>query len=92
LRVRSYNFEVNGYEKKFASQSIFSNLCVVIGIALYAAGLVLAFAPMSSAAAEDNAAAELSQWAPPQTPGQWKVTGSMATARDEHTATLLPNG
>ena len=24
--------------------------------------------------------------------GQWKVTGDLVTARDEHSATLLPNG
>ena len=37
----------------------FLNPRVLIGFALYAAGLVLAFAPMSSATAGDNAAAEL---------------------------------
>ena len=30
--------------------------------------------------------------APAKTPGAWEVTGSMATARQYHTATLLPNG
>ena len=37
------------------------NRRVLIGCALYAAGLVLALAPMSSAAAGDNATAELNQ-------------------------------
>ena len=64
----------------------------LIGFALYAAGLVLAFGTISSAVAEDNAAAELNQSVPAQAPGRWRITGSMATARYSHTATLLPNG
>ena len=79
-------------KKTPASQSVFFNLGVVIGFALYAAGLVLVFAPISSAAAEDNAAAELSQSVPAQALGAWKVTGDLVTARELHTATLLPNG
>jgi len=47
---------------------------------------------MSNVAAEDNAAAELSQSVPTQPPGTWKVTGDLVTARYLHTATLLPNG
>jgi hypothetical protein len=77
---------------KSNSQSTFFNPRVLIGFALYAAGLVLAFAPMSSMAAEDNAAAELSQSVPAQAPGAWKVTGDLVPARYGHTATLLPNG
>src|SRR5437773_11655654 len=73
-------------KKKSASQSAFFNPRVVIGFALYAAGLVLAFAPMSSVAAE------LSQSVPAQALGQWKVSGDLVTARFGHTATLLPNG
>ena len=65
---------------------------VLIGFALYAAGLVLAFASMSSVAAEDNTAAELSQSVPAQASGTWEVTGDLVTARYGHTATLLPNG
>ena len=42
------------------SRSSFLNPRVLMNFALYAAGLVLAFAPMSTAVAEDNAAAELS--------------------------------
>jgi hypothetical protein len=41
-------------KKKSASQSASFNPRVLIGFALYAAGLVLAFAPMSSVAAEEN--------------------------------------
>ena len=29
---------------------------------------------------------------PAQAPGRWRVTGGLVTARDDHTATLLPNG
>ena len=65
---------------------------LLIGFALYAAGLVLALAPMSSAVAGDKAAAELSPSVPDQGNGRWRITGSMATAREFHTATLLPNG
>src|SRR4030095_16046522 len=79
-------------KRKSTSQSAFFNLRVVISFALYAAGLVFAFGVMSSVAAEDNAAAELSQSAPEQLPGTWKVTGDLVTARYLHTATLLPNG
>jgi YVTN family beta-propeller protein len=50
------------------SRIAFLNSRVLIGFALYAAGLVLALAVTSSAAAEDNAAAELSQSAPAQAP------------------------
>ncbi len=74
------------------SRLVFPNPRVLIGFALYAAGLVLAFGALGSAAAEDNADVELSQWAPAQPPGRWKVTGELVTARDGHTATLLPNG
>ena len=64
------------------SRLAFLNPRVLIGFALYAAGLVLAFGAMSSAAAGDNAAAELSQSVPAQAPGRWRVTGNLATARD----------
>ena len=74
------------------SRLFFLNRGVLIGFALYTAGLVLALAPMSSAAAEDNADAGLSQSVPAQAPGRWKVTGDLTTPRDYHTATLLPNG
>ena len=70
----------------------FLNPRVLIGFALYAAGLVLAFAPMSSATAGDNAAAELNQSVPAQAPGRWRITGDLVTARYVHKATLLPNG
>ena len=74
------------------SRIAFLNPRVLIGFALYAAGLVLALAPMSSATAGDNAAAELNQSVPAQAPGRWRITGDLVTARYVHTATLLPNG
>jgi large repetitive protein len=74
------------------SRLSFLNPRVLTGFALYAASLVLAFGPVSSAAAGDNAAAELSPSAPAQALGRWRVTGDLATAREGHEATLLPNG
>ena len=74
------------------SQLTFRNPRVVIGFALYAAGVVLAFGAMNGAAAADSADVELSQSVPAQAPGRWRVTGFLNTARGEHTATLLPNG
>src|SRR5258707_1149719 len=65
---------------------------ILIGFALYAAGLVLALAPMNSGVAGDKTAAELRAPVPAQAPGRWKVTGSMANARESHKATLLPDG
>jgi len=77
---------------KYSSSRLrFLNPRVLIGFALYAAGLVFAFAHMSSAAAEDNAAAELSVSVPAQATGMWTATGDLGTPRDYHTATLLPN-
>src|SRR5215467_3023101 len=78
--------------KKSAFQCAFFNPRVVIGFAPYAAGLVLAFGPMRSAIAGDNATAELSPSVPAHAPGRWKATGDLVTARSNHTATLLPNG
>ena len=77
---------------KSNSRSAFFKPRVVIGFALCTAGLVLAFASMSSVVAEDNAAAELSQSVPAQASGTWTVTGNLVTARYGHTSTLLPNG
>ena len=65
---------------------------MLIGFALYAAGLVLALAPVSSAVAGDNADADLSPSVPAQALGRWQVTGDLGTARYGHTATLLANG
>ena len=71
----------------------FRNLHVLIGFALYAAGLVLAFGAMSTTAARDNCCrGAQSIGALERAPGRWKVTGDLTTARDPHTATLLPNG
>ena len=72
------------------SRIAFLNPRVLLGFGLYAAGLVLAFALVSSADAGDNAAAELSPSVPGQAPGRWIVTGDLTTPRVNHTATLLP--
>src|SRR5947207_15443176 len=61
------------------SRIAFLNPRVLMGFALYAAGLVLVFGSMSSAVQA-------------QTTRRWRITGSMATAREFHAATLLPNG
>ena len=50
------------------SQLTFRNPRVVIGFALYAAGVVLAFGAMNGAAAADSADVELSQSVPAQAP------------------------
>ena len=73
------------------SRLAFLNPRVLIGFALYAAGLVLAFAPVSNATAGVNAVAELSPSVPGQAPGRWILTGDLTTPRVNHTATLLPN-
>src|SRR4030095_8030981 len=71
----------------------FLNSRVLIRFALYAAGLVLALAPMSNAVAGDDAAANLSASVPAQaTGGTWTATGDLGKPRDYHTATLLPDG
>src|SRR6516162_9795239 len=70
----------------------FFNACVLIGFAHYPPGFVLASGAMSSMVAGDNPAEELSQSAPAQARGTWKVTGDLITARYYHTGTLLPNG
>ena len=71
----------------------FLNQDLQICFALYAAGLVLAFGRMSSAASGDNVGTELSASVPAQaTGGMWTATGDLGTPRGYHTATLLPDG
>jgi hypothetical protein len=75
------------------SRIAFSNPRVLIGSALFAAGLVLVLAHVSSAVTGDNAPTELSASVPAQaTGGMWTGTGDLGTPRDGQTATLLPNG
>ena len=74
------------------SRTLLLNSRILIGFALYVAGLVLGVAFTGSAVAEDNVAAELSQSVPTHAPGKWKATGDLGTARFSHTSTLLLNG
>ena len=70
----------------------FLNPSVLIGFALYAAGLVLVVGA-TSAVGGDNAVAELSASGPAQaTGGTWTVTGDLHAPRADYTATLLPDG
>ena len=79
--------------KTECTQSALINPRTLIGFALRAAGVVLAFGPLSSAVAVDNGAAELSASVPAQaTEGIWTATDDLGTPRTYHTATLLPNG
>ena len=73
------------------SRIAFLNPRVLIGFALYAAGLVLAFSSMSGADAENDTAG-LSQAVTGRVPGSWKVTGDLTAGRYSHIAILLPNG
>ena len=73
------------------SQFAFFNQSV-LSFALYTAGLVLALDAMSSATAEDNATADLSQSVPARALGRRTATGDLRIARAYHRATLLPNG
>ena len=78
--------------KTECTQSALINPRTLIGFALRAAGVVLAFGPLSSAVAVDNGAAELSASVPAQaTEGIWTATDDLGTPRTYHTATLLPN-
>ena len=71
----------------------FLNSRVLIGFALYAAGLVLVFAPLSGTAGGDNTAAELSQSLPSARSRQVEEsTGDLGVPHGGHTATLLQNG
>ena len=74
------------------SRIAFVNPRVLIGFALYTAGLVLAFGPMSSAAAGDNAAAEPQMQQKPTGDPSWIPASNLVTARAGHTATLLRSG
>src|SRR5436190_18401059 len=78
--------------KTECTQSALINPRTLIGFALRAAGVVLAFGPLSSAVAVDNDAAELSASIPAQaTGGMWTATGDLGAPRAGHTATLVPN-
>jgi N-acetylneuraminic acid mutarotase len=77
---------------KSTSQLASRNSRVLMGRALYVAGLILAVALIGGAVAEENATAELSQSRPAQALGRWKVTGDLNVPRGGQTATLLQNG
>ena len=74
------------------SRLAFHNHHILIGFALYAAGLVLVFGA-TSAVGGGNAVAELSASDPAQvTGGTWTVTGDLHAPRADHTATLTTGG
>ena len=72
---------------KSNSRSAFLIPRVVLGFALCSAGVLLALAALNKSGAETPVAKIVA----PQ-PGTWTATGSLNTARAQHTATLLPNG
>ena len=74
-------------KKQSASRSAFFNARLLIGFALCSVGLLPALAGWSQ-----SVTGTIATKAPAQTPGTWETTGSLATARYVHTATLLPNG
>ena len=59
---------------------------------LYSVSLILAVASLSAAAAGDNFFTDLTSSTPAAATSGWKATGSMNIGRENHTATLLPNG
>ncbi len=71
---------------KSTSRSAFFNSRVLIGFALCSVGLLSALAGVSQ-----SVTGTIATKAPAQTPGTWEATGSLATARSVHTATLLPS-
>ena len=77
------------------SRLAFLNPRVLIGFALYAAGLVLAFGSheQRGRGRQRRCGAE-SIGAARSAPGRWRVTGDLHghPTRHVHTATLLPNG
>src|SRR5262245_22102634 len=74
-------------KKPCASRSAFFNARLLIGFALCSVGVLPALAGWSQTVTGVDATE-----APAQTLGTWIPTGSLTTARDTHTATLLPNG
>ena len=69
------------------SRSAFFCPRVLVGFALCSVGLLPALAGLSESVTGTPATT-----APAQTLGSWEATGSLATGREYHTATLLPNG
>src|SRR6476619_7517259 len=74
-------------KKQCAFRSAFFNARLLVGFALCSVGLLPALAGWSQ-----FVTGTIATKAPAETPGTWETTGSMATARNGHTATLLPNG
>ncbi|PYV75811.1 MAG: hypothetical protein DMG96_16015 [Acidobacteria bacterium] len=84
-------------KKKVASRSAFFNPRVLLGFVLCSVGLLLAVVGWSKSAPDSLGNPVLKTGmvrheTTAQTPGTWTLTGSMNTARDGFTATLLPNG
>src|ERR1051325_2061414 len=64
------------------------NARLLIGFALCFVGLL----PSALAGQSRSTIGAIAPKAPAETPGTWETTDSLITARDAHTATLLPNG
>jgi hypothetical protein len=84
-------------KKKFASQSAFFNPRVLIGFVLCSIGVSLALVGLSKSVTDSfgipvSETGTSATTATAQTSGTWTATGSMNTARLDHTATRLNNG
>ena len=69
------------------SRSAFFNARLLVGFALCSLGVLPALAGWSQ-----FVTGTIATKAPAEAPGLWETTGSLATPRFLHTATLLPNG
>src|ERR1051326_6950113 len=75
-------------KRNSTSRSAFFNARLLIGFAVCVVGVL----PAALAGQSRSAIGAIATSAAGEAPGTWEVTGSLATPRDAHTATLLPNG